>query len=69
MLTENRTYLDDLTRKLTAFADFNKFVTALQTGYVPTIFPRDYAGQPIRRQVILRKIVRAHGFRVWPDAD
>lgn len=51
--------LNRLTRVVTAFNSWNEFVAAMETGYVPTMYPRT------RREAILIKVVRANGFRVW----
>ncbi len=54
------TFLDSLTWACTAFRTWAEFRESLAGGYYPTIYPRT------RRCRILRKVVVAHGFNVWP---
>lgn len=54
-------YLDNLTAKLTCFKTFAELAACMNGGYVPTVRP-EFG----RRYVILRRILRAKGFRVFP---
>ncbi len=53
--------LNRLTWSVTAFSTWGEFFAALARGYVPTIRPTT------RRNRLLRRVVVAHGFRVWPN--
>ncbi len=54
--------LDSITRACTAFTTWAEFREHLDRGYCPTIYPRT------RRNRILRRVVLAHGFAVWPKS-
>jgi len=54
-------FLDTLTNATTAFNTFAELTASMNNGYVPTIYPRS------RRQRILIQVIKAHGFRVWPN--
>jgi hypothetical protein len=54
--------IDKLVSSSTAFGTWGEMATALYTGYVPTLFGRT------RRERLLRKVIRAKGYRVWPQA-
>jgi hypothetical protein len=53
-------YLDKLTKAKTAFATWAELTTAMDNGYVPTIYPKD------KRSNDLRKTCAANGYKVWP---
>ena len=52
--------LDTLTRATTAFDTWAEFREHLARGYVPTIYPT------CRRKRLLIRVLKAHGFTVWP---
>ncbi len=54
------TFLDALTRSTTAFETWDEFRGHLARGYVPTVHPT------CRRKRLLIRVLRAHGFAVWP---
>mgnify|MGYP000959897891 CR=1 FL=1 len=54
-------FLNTLTNATTAFNTYAELTVAMRNGYVPTIYPKS------RRQRILIRVIRANGFRVWPN--
>lgn len=52
--------LDKLTATVTSFRTWAEFAQSLAGGYCPTIYPRT------RRNRLLRRVVQAHGFNVYP---
>lgn len=60
-MSDKAAFADKLTAKLTAFRTFADFVKSMKGGYIPSIYPENG-----RRYRILRRLVRAEGFRVYP---
>lgn len=64
--------LDHLTREATAFRSWDAFRAAMQSGYVPTLYPRELRrnASKARRHfetcvAKLAEMVRAEGFKVF----
>lgn len=60
--TDPVAFLDALTAAVTAFRTWAEFRASLAGGYYPTIYGRT------RRERILRRVVVAHGFNVYPPS-
>lgn len=58
-MTETMALLDRLTETVTAFHGWNDMRTAMDDGYIPTLFGRT------RRERMLTRMLRAIGYRVW----
>jgi hypothetical protein len=52
-------FLNSLTNAATAFRNFDELTDACDGGYVPTLRGRN------RRELILIKVLKSYGYRVW----
>lgn len=58
--SETMEAINHMVQTVTAFRDWAALEATLQTGYVPTLFGKN------RHERLLRKVIRAKGYRVWP---